>query len=101
MKNALLASSIAAAITLALAMQTVPARAASPEMEKMMKDADKDMKAGKIEKCYGINKAAKNDCQTATASCAGSSTKDFDKAAFVIVPKGTCTKLGGGSLQPS
>lgn len=101
MKNAFLASSVAAAVTLVLAMQTMPVRAADPAMEKMMKEADEGMKAGKIEKCYGVNKAGKNDCQTATASCAGSSTKDFDKAAFVIVPTGTCTKLGGGSPEPS
>lgn len=101
MKNAFLVSSVAAAVALALAMPTMPTRAASPEMEKMMKEASEGMKAGKIEKCYGVNKASKNDCQTATASCAGSSTKDFDKAAFVIVPTGTCGKLGGGSLKPS
>ncbi|HEX6091990.1 MAG TPA: DUF2282 domain-containing protein, partial [Dongiaceae bacterium] len=28
------------------------------------------------EKCYGIAKAGKNDCQTATHSCAGTSTAD-------------------------
>jgi uncharacterized membrane protein len=101
MKNAFVASSLAAAVTLALAMQTMPVRAADPAMEKMMKEAEEGMTAGKIEKCYGVNKAAKNDCQTATASCAGSSTKDFDKAAFVIVPTGTCNKLAGGSLSSS
>jgi len=101
MKNAFLASSLAAAVTLALAMQTMPVRAASPEMEKMMKEADEGMKAGKIEKCYGVGKAGSNDCQTATASCAGSSTKNFDKAAFVVVPHGTCNKLAGGSLKAS
>ena len=29
-----------------------------------------------VEKCYGIAKAGKNDCGTATAQCAGSSTTD-------------------------
>jgi len=101
MKSAFIASGLAAAVTLALAMQTTPVRAASPEMEKMMKEADQGINAGKIEKCYGVNKAGKNDCQTATASCAGTSTKDFDKAAFVIVPRGTCSKLGGGNLKSS
>ena len=101
MKNAFLASSLAAAVTLALAMQTIPVRAADPAMEKMMKDAGEAMKAGKIEKCYGVAKAGKNDCQTATASCAGSSTTDLDKSAFIMVPKGTCEKLAGGSPKPS
>jgi len=101
MKSAFVASSLAAAVTLALATPTMPVRAADAAMEQMMKDADAGIKAGKIEKCYGVNKAAKNDCQTATASCAGSSTKDFDKAAFVIVPTGTCSKLAGGGLSSS
>jgi uncharacterized membrane protein len=51
------------------------------------------------EKCYGVSKAGKNDCQTATASCAGTSKKDADKAAWISVPKGTCEKIVGGSLQ--
>ena len=33
---------------------------------------------GENEKCYGIAKAGKNDCQTVTHSCAGTSTKDAD-----------------------
>jgi len=101
MKNVFVASALAAAVTFALGMQAMPVRAADAAMEKMMKEAGEGMKAGKIEKCYGVNMAAKNDCQTATASCAGSSTKDSDKAAFVIVPTGTCGKLAGGSLTPS
>ena len=51
------------------------------------------------EKCYGIVKAGFNDCATAIASCAGSSTKDKQKDAFVFVPKGLCSKLVGGSLE--
>jgi uncharacterized membrane protein len=91
---------LAAAIALALAPGK-PANAASPEMEKMMAEAAEAIKAGKIEKCYGVAKAGGNDCQTATASCAGSSTKDGDKAAFVAVPKGTCERLAAGNLNPS
>lgn len=101
MKNAFLASSLAAAVTLALAMQAMPARAASAEMEKMMKESGEAIAAGKIEKCYGVARAGSNDCQTATASCAGSSTKHGDKTAFVAVPTGTCKKLVGGSLEAS
>ena len=101
MNRMFVGSALAAAVTLALAFPIAPAAAADAKMEKMMKESDAAMKAGKIEKCYGVAGAGKNDCQTATASCAGSSTKDFDKAAFVAVPKGTCGKLAGGSLQPS
>lgn len=52
------------------------------------------------EKCYGIVKAGMNDCATATASCAGSSTKEGQLDAFVFMPKGLCEKLVGGKLKP-
>jgi uncharacterized membrane protein len=52
------------------------------------------------EKCYGVAKAGKNDCQTATHSCAGTSTTDADAASWIYLPAGTCEKLAGGSLQP-
>lgn len=52
------------------------------------------------EKCYGVAKAGKNDCQTPTSSCAGTSKKDGDKAAFILVPQGTCAKIVGGSDKP-
>lgn len=54
----------------------------------------------KTEKCYGIVKAGKNDCQTATSSCAGTSKKDSQKDAFIAVPAGTCGKIVGASLEP-
>jgi len=54
----------------------------------------------KAEKCYGIAKAGKNDCQTANSSCAGTSRRDGQKDAWIYVPAGTCDKLVGGSTQP-
>ena len=50
------------------------------------------------EKCYGIAKAGKNDCQTASHSCAGAATKDGQADSWIYVPAGTCTKIVGGSL---
>lgn len=50
------------------------------------------------EKCYGVVKAGMNDCATATASCASSSTKDNQADAFIFVPKGLCEKLTNGHL---
>ena len=50
------------------------------------------------EKCFGIAKAGKNDCQTATSSCAGTSKKTAQTDAWLSVPKGTCEKIAGGSL---
>jgi uncharacterized membrane protein len=52
------------------------------------------------EKCYGIVKAGKNDCQTANSSCAGTSRRDAQGDAWVYVPAGTCERLVGGSLEP-
>ena len=46
----------------------------------------------------GIVKAALNDCQTSTQSCAGSSTKDRQADAFIFLPNGSCNKIVGGSL---
>ena len=57
--------------------------------------------AKKMEKCYGVVKAGNNDCQTATSSCAGTSTADGQKDAFVLLPKGTCERLVGGSTTKS
>lgn len=52
------------------------------------------------EKCYGIVKAGMNDCPTATTTCAGSATKDNQPDAFILLPKGACEKIVGGSLTP-
>ncbi len=52
------------------------------------------------EKCYGIAKAGLNDCQTASHSCAGTSTKDMDGASWIYVPAGSCDKIVGGSTMP-
>ena len=51
------------------------------------------------EKCFGIAKAGKNDCQTANSSCAGTSRRDRQADAWIYVPKGTCDRVVDGSLQ--
>jgi uncharacterized membrane protein len=56
---------------------------------------------GNMEKCFGIAKAGKNDCQTDHSSCAGTSKNDAQKDAWVSVPKGACEKIVGGSLTSS
>ena len=53
---------------------------------------------GAMEKCYGVAKAGKNDCQTAKSSCAGTSKSDHQADAWISVPKGTCEKIAGGKL---
>lgn len=60
-------------------------------------------KKPKMEKCYGIALAGKNDCAAGPGtSCSGSSTRDYQGNAWTLVPVGTCTKIqtpkGPGSL---
>lgn len=53
-----------------------------------------------FEKCYGVVKASLNDCQTATHSCAGTSTADNQGDAWIYLPAGTCAKISGGAIEP-
>ncbi|XAW89606.1 DUF2282 domain-containing protein [Vibrio sp. CDRSL-10 TSBA] len=55
--------------------------------------------AAEKEKCYGVAKAGHNDCATKSSSCAGTSKMDHQKDAFVVMPKGLCDKLAGGSTM--
>ncbi|MGH6718751.1 MAG: BufA1 family periplasmic bufferin-type metallophore [Alphaproteobacteria bacterium] len=52
------------------------------------------------EKCYGISKAGKNDCQFSSGSCAGTATADSLKDTWLYVPAGTCERIVGASLEP-
>ncbi|UYY79464.1 DUF2282 domain-containing protein [Sphingomonas sp. R1] len=59
----------------------------------------------KMEKCYGVALAGKNDCKAgAGTSCAGTSTKNYQGNAWKLVKAGTCTSIktpkGDGSLTP-
>ena len=57
-------------------------------------------KAADMEKCYGVAKAGKNDCKAGPGTtCQGTSTRDAQKNAWLLVPKGLCAKLAGGSPQ--
>ena len=47
------------------------------------------------ERCYGVVKAGKNDCATANSACSGTAQRDYQKDAWVYLPKGTCVRLGG------
>lgn len=78
----LIASTVAAAVALGLAGTA----GAGP-------------KKGEGEKCYGVVKSGKNDCKTLSNACAGHSTADGQKDAFVVLPKGTCERIVGGSLD--
>ena len=53
-----------------------------------------------FEKCYGVVNAGLNVCQTATHSCAGTSTTDNQPDSWLYVPAGSCAKITGGSDKP-
>lgn len=61
-------------------------------------------KDAKMEKCYGVVKASKNDCSSAKKgghSCAGGAKIDGDKSEWVLLPEGTCDRLVNGSTKPT
>ncbi len=49
------------------------------------------------EKCFGIAKAGQNGCNSNKSkhSCAGHSKVDNDPNDFIVVPEGSCLKVGG------
>jgi uncharacterized membrane protein len=53
---------------------------------------------GDTEKCAGIARAGQNDCGTSKSACAGTVKADRDPEAWVLVPKGTCAKIAGGTV---
>ena len=53
----------------------------------------------KSEKCYGVNKAGGNDCQTNNSSCAGTARRDRQADAWIYVPTGVCGKISGGTVK--
>jgi uncharacterized membrane protein len=81
---------VASAVAAALALPLVAGAQAGPAPEPKFS----------AEKCYGITKAGKNDCQTANSSCAGTSKRDGQKDAWIYVPAGSCDRIVGGSKQP-
>jgi uncharacterized membrane protein len=62
--------------------------------------AQQNVQCAAVERCYGVSKAGKNDCATATSACAGTAKQDHQKDAWVYVPKGTCDKIAGSSIKP-
>jgi uncharacterized membrane protein len=79
---------------------TKPAIIAATAMVFALSMAATNAKAAEMEKCYGVAAAGKNDCKTASSSCAGTAKMDRQANAFIAVPKGTCDKIAGGSLTP-
>jgi uncharacterized membrane protein len=90
------ATALSTAIGLAFALQ-----AGAAEMPQIVKDNMARAAANHLEKCYGINSVAKNDCAEGAHSCAGQATKARDTKSFVLLPGGDCAKIQGGSTKAS
>jgi len=101
----LVASTLSGAVGLALAMQAAPIQAQGMKdmsnMPQVVKDNMMRIEKNKLEKCYGINKVAKNDCAEGAHSCAGQATKVRDSKSFVLLPAGDCSKIQGGKTTAS
>ena len=95
----LAASTLSTAVGLALAIQGAPVQAA--DMPQVVKDNMMRAEKNKLEKCYGINTAAKNDCAEGAHSCAGQATQARDSKSFVLLPAGDCAKIQGGKTTAS
>jgi uncharacterized membrane protein len=97
-------TALSAALGLVMAAAALPAQSQGMEMSKapqVVKDNMARMAKNKLEKCYGINVAGKNDCAEGAHSCAGQSTQARDPKSFVLLPAGDCSKIAGGSTKAS
>jgi uncharacterized membrane protein len=95
-------SVLSTAVGLAFGMQGLAAQAQGMDMSKapqVVKDNMMKMQANKLEKCYGINVAGKNDCAEGAHSCAGQATQARDPKSFVLLPAGDCSKIQGGKTS--
>ena len=103
MKHQLLAASaLTTAIGLAAAMQAPPVSAQGmANAPQVVKDNMARMEKDRLQKCYGINVVAKNDCAEGAHSCAGQATQARDTKSFVLLPAGDCSKIQGGKLTAS
>jgi uncharacterized membrane protein len=96
------AAALSTAVGLALAVQALSVRAQGAQNPpQIVKDNMARMAQQHLEKCYGINAAAKNDCAEGAHSCAGQATLARDTKSFVLLPAGDCGKIAGGTLRPT
>ncbi|WP_137895265.1 DUF2282 domain-containing protein [Ramlibacter sp. 2FC] len=99
-KRLFASTALSTALGLVLAMNGVAAQAQGmKDMPPIVKENMEKMAKDKLEKCYGINAAAKNDCAEGVHSCAGQATQARDAKSFVLVPAGVCGKIAGGKLK--
>ena len=101
MPSTLATATLTAALGLALSAQAQAqekgsAKTMTTEQRLIMERAAKN----NLEMCFGVAARGKNDCADGAHACAGSSTQDREKTAFVLLPKGDCQKIAGGSPKP-
>lgn len=93
---AALSTVVASGLSVAAPMKMTP---------EMMKEAQaktmKMMQEDHYVKCFGVNAAYKNDCQSPGHSCAGQDAKARDSGAFVLMPAGVCQKIAGSHPKAS
>lgn len=89
----------------ALSVSPAIAQQFTEAQKKIQAEHTAQVKAGKVEPCFGTALKGQNDCYAGPGTtCAGTSTADYQGNAFKLVPKGTCTTIstpkGVGSLSP-
>lgn len=82
-------------ITLAVASLLSLGLVAASQAMAGEKDGDQ-----KMEKCYGVVKAGKNDCAANGHACAGQAKSNSDPNEWVTLPAGTCDRLINGRSEP-
>ncbi|OGZ62144.1 MAG: hypothetical protein A3H51_01170 [Candidatus Spechtbacteria bacterium RIFCSPLOWO2_02_FULL_38_8] len=53
-----------------------------------------------VEKCYGIVNKAKNECGSPKHACAGQAKTSGNGQEWMLVMKGSCNSIQGGSTKP-
>jgi len=101
MNRSLASATLATALSLAFAGTAVQAQKGDKPMTKEQKMTMERMMKNNLEKCYGVAARGKNDCAEGAHSCVGQSSRDHDKASFVLLPKGDCQKIAGGKSEAS
>jgi uncharacterized membrane protein len=89
----------------ALTIAPANAQEFTDAQKKIQAEHTAQVKAGKVEPCFGTALKGQNDCYAgAGTTCAGTSTEDYQGNAFKLVPTGTCSSVstpnGPGSLKP-
>lgn len=90
-------AALSTAIGIAFTSLALPSQAAEMKPPPIVQQNMERAMKNHLEKCYGINAIAKNDCAEGAHSCAGQATVARDQKSFVLIPAGDCSKIQGGS----